>query len=107
MRVIPTKGRKEIEKLAPEIEMFFKEEQCQVLGQSFRKPGQVMHEKEWITYVNRETDKVRKGLDCNNVFSPLTPSLLSEECPSLKAKRFPLLCERRVFLVFDTFLTRL
>ena len=69
MRVIPTKGRKEIEKLAPEIEMFFKEEQCQVLGQSFRKPGQVMHEKEWITYVNKETDKVRKGLNCNNVLS--------------------------------------
>ena len=45
VRVIPPVGQEEIKKLVPEIEMFFKEQQCQALGQSFRKLGQVMHEK--------------------------------------------------------------
>ena len=69
VRVIPDVGREEVERLAPEIEMFFKEKQCQVLGQSFRKPGQVMHAKAWITYVNREITKGRRGLDSHNVLS--------------------------------------
>jgi integrase len=28
-----------------------------------------MHEKAWITYINREIEKARKGLDCHNVLS--------------------------------------
>ena len=49
--------------------MFFKEQQCQVLGHSFTKPGQVMHEKAWITCINKEITKGKEKLQYNNVLS--------------------------------------
>lgn len=69
VRVIPTVGQEEMRKLTPEIDFFFKEQKCQVLGQSFRKPGRVMHEKAWITYINKEISKTKQRLQINDVLS--------------------------------------
>lgn len=69
VRVLPTAGQEEMRKLTPEIDLFFKKLECKTLGQSFKKPGQVMHQKAWITYINREINKVNKSLQINDVLS--------------------------------------
>lgn len=58
-----------MKKLAPDIKLFFKDNQCKVLGESFRKPGQVMHHKAWITYINNEIRKSQHKLQYNGVLS--------------------------------------
>lgn len=69
VRVLATVGHEEIKKLTPEINLFFNECQCQVLGQSFRRPGQVMHQKAWISYVNKEIQTAKESLQYSDVLS--------------------------------------
>ena len=69
VRVLPTAGQEVLKKLTPEIDLFFKKLEYKTLGQSFKKPGQVMHEKAWITYINREINKAKKSLQINDVLS--------------------------------------
>ena len=64
VRVLATVGREEMKKLVPEKDFFFKEQQCQVLGQSFRKPGLIMHEKAW-----KEIAIAKQHLQINDVLS--------------------------------------
>ena len=68
-KVLPRVGHEAMKKLAPEIDRFFNELGCKTLGQSFRRPGQVMHEKAWITYINREIVKAKESLQINDVLS--------------------------------------
>lgn len=69
VRVLPTVGREEMEKLVPDIDFVFKEQGYTFLGQSHKKAGQVMHEKAWIGYVNREVKKVKKALNVSDTLS--------------------------------------
>ena len=38
----------------PDLAFFFEERGKEVLGQSSRKPSEVMHEKAWISYIDKE-----------------------------------------------------
>jgi integrase/recombinase XerD len=69
VRVVPTSGQEEIGRLAPDIESFFKEHRHEFLGESCRRPGQVMHEKAWISYINREITRAKEALDNGDVLS--------------------------------------
>ena len=69
VRVVPTSGQEEIGRLAPDIESFFKEHRHEFLGESCRRPGQVMHEKAWIFYINREITRAKEALDNGDVLS--------------------------------------
>ena len=69
VRVLPTVGREEMEKLVPDIDFVFKEQGYAFLGQSHRKSGEVMHEKAWVAYVNREVKKVKDALNMRGVLS--------------------------------------
>ena len=69
VRVLPTVGREEMEKLVPDIDFVFKEQKYTFLGQSHRKDGEVMHEKAWVAYVNREVKRVKEALNFSGVLS--------------------------------------
>lgn len=69
VRLLPTEGHLQMKKFAPDIKLFFKDNQCKVLGESFRKPGQVMHNKAWITYINNEIRKSQQKLQYKGVLS--------------------------------------
>jgi len=69
VRVLATVGREEMRKLIPEIEFFFTKQKYKVLGESYKKPGEVMHEKAWIFYINKEIKKAKKTLNISDVLS--------------------------------------
>lgn len=69
VRVLPTVARQKRLKLAPDIHFFFYQDQRRFLVESFRKPGHLMHEKAWMTYVNREMKKAKQSLQINAVLS--------------------------------------
>ena len=63
-RVLPLRGHEAMKELAPELELFFNEQKCKVLGESFRKRGQIMHEK-----ANREIKKAKESFQTDAVLS--------------------------------------
>jgi hypothetical protein len=76
VRVVPTVGREEMK---TEVEFFFIEQKYKFLGESYKKPGEVMHEKVWIFDINKE---IKKALKMNDVFSSHSFTLIT-----LHAKR--------------------
>lgn len=68
-RVLPTIGQEEMRNLTNEIDLFFNQRKYKVLGESFKKPGRLMHEKSWISYINNEITKVQRRLKINDVLS--------------------------------------
>ena len=64
-----TVGCEEVEKLVPDIESFFKEQGYKFLGESYRKPGEVMHEKAWISYINKEIKKAKENVKNGDLLS--------------------------------------
>ena len=69
VRVLATVGQEEMKKLTPEIEFFFIEQKYKFLGESYKKPGEVMHEKAWIYYINKEIKKAKETLHISDVLS--------------------------------------
>lgn len=68
-RVLPSEGWEEMQKLSREVDFLFNECGFKTLGESFRKPGQVMHRKAWITYINREIRNAKQRMRVNGVLS--------------------------------------
>lgn len=56
------------------LKFFFNQRRYKVLGESCRKPGQVMHGKAWISYINKEIEKAKETLKINDV------ALCNPEC---------------------------
>ena len=69
VRVVPTAGQGAIKALTPDILFFFTDRKNTYLGQSSKKPGEVMHEKAWIAYINREMKKVKDTLPYGDAIS--------------------------------------
>ena len=63
VRVLPTVGHRAVKDLKGEIDLLFKEYGYKTLGESRRIPGQVMHEKAWIKYINREIERAKDSLN--------------------------------------------
>lgn len=68
-RFIPDVGRNAMNKLMPEIELFFKETGATHIAQSFEKAGKVMPKKSRIQYINREINKVAKAHQIPGIFN--------------------------------------
>ena len=69
VRVLATEGQEEMRKLTPEVEFLFSEQKSKFLGESYKKRGEVMHEKAWIFYINKEIKKAKEALKMNDVLS--------------------------------------
>jgi hypothetical protein len=66
VKVLATKGREAIKKLLPEIEFFLTQQQYKLLGESYKRRGQTMHEKAWIY---QEIKKAKKAFNGKEVLS--------------------------------------
>ncbi len=62
VRVLPTEGREALRMLESDIDLLFNVRGYGLLGESSRKPGQVMHEKAWIAYINGALTAAGKAL---------------------------------------------
>ncbi|MGH9058524.1 MAG: tyrosine-type recombinase/integrase, partial [Acidimicrobiales bacterium] len=69
VRIMATVGREAMGKLIPDIESFFQGQGYSFLGESHRKPDQVMHEKAWISYINKEMKKAKEGFKNSDILS--------------------------------------
>jgi integrase len=69
VRVLATVGQEEMKKLTPDVEFFFIEQKNTFLGESYKKPGEVMHEKAWIFYINKQIKKAKENLKITDVLS--------------------------------------
>ena len=67
--VLATVGQEEMRKLIPEVEFLFIEQKCKFLGESYKKPGEIMHEKAWIFISIRKLKKAKEFLKINDVHS--------------------------------------
>lgn len=68
-RVLPRYGHAAMKKLAPEIDLVFNQQGYKFLGESFKRRGQAMHEKAWLTFLNKDLKRIRKTL---HLTDPLT-----------------------------------